>query len=111
MKRALAITFDGVMLSNGVSSSDELSSGSVPSVMVPRVNAADAGQRQHAAAESRSAHRARQLDAGDAHVAEVVACASGPDGVARDHQILRDEVLILVEEVVGAAAERVRRGT
>ena len=41
MKRALAITFDGVMLSNGVSASDALSSGLVPSMMVPRVSAAE----------------------------------------------------------------------
>ena len=36
------MTFDGVMLSAGVSSSDSPSSGLTPSVIVPRVNAPDA---------------------------------------------------------------------
>jgi hypothetical protein len=40
VKRALAINLTGVMLSNGVSASELLSSGLTPLVMVPRVNAA-----------------------------------------------------------------------
>ena len=65
VKRALAITFDGVMLSAGVPSSDAPSSGFDALGDRAAREARRRRQRQHAAAASAIGASRRQLDAGD----------------------------------------------
>ena len=102
MNRTAASTLTGVMLSAGSPSSELPSSGLMPFVIVPRVNAPDALSVSTPWRERQRRVR-RQLEAADADVRVVGGLRQRTGRRDGRGQILGDEVRVLVDEDVGAA--------